>query len=112
MVQAFTSDLQGKTPNEWLRQLVDSRYREAGKEQDSGHQLHQLYASVDCAPLPPPSGKTASIEEAWAAWGKPDDVDGFYALAQRVTGKADHNDIGADGWAAVIEAMQDDNMPY
>jgi len=64
------------------------------------------------APPPPkPAGKTATIEEAWAKWGKPDDVDGFYALAQRVTGKADHNDVGPDGWAAVIEAMSD-NLPY
>jgi hypothetical protein len=63
VVQSFTSDLEGKSPNEWLRQLVDSRYRDDSKAA-TGHQLHTLYSSVDCVPLPPPSAKTAVLRYA------------------------------------------------
>jgi hypothetical protein len=60
-------------------------------------------------PPPPPSapGKTASIEEAWAAWGKPDDVDGFYRLIEQVTGKADRDEVTPAGWARVVQAIAD-----
>jgi len=69
-------------------------------------------AKPPAPPAPKPSGKTATIEQAWAAWGKPDQVEEFYELARRVGGKADHNDITPDEWAKVIDAIEGDNLPF
>jgi len=83
-----------------------------------GAKTRALFGGAPSAPKPkpvappPPAGKGATIEEAWEKWGKPEDVDGFYAHARTVTGKADHNEIGPDGWAAVIDAMAEDNLPF
>jgi len=60
-------------------------------------------------PPPPPSapGKTATIEDAWAAWNNADDVEGFYKLIEQVTGKADRDEVTPAGWARVVQAIAD-----
>jgi len=84
-----------------------------------GARTRALFGGVPAAPkskppapaVPKPAGKTATIEQAWAAWGQPDKVEEFYEMARRVGGKADHNDITPEGWAVVISEM-DIGLPY